>query len=231
MLMKLTILGLPLGNIEDISLRAIKKLSEAQVVICEDTRVFNKLWMKLNSLGYLSGKYEGKLVVLNDFNEKDKGLDLAKKVADYGEEVILVSDAGMPLISDPGYRLVNALVELGAEIAIVPGPTAVMTALAASGLPTDRLFFLGFLPKKQAKREEIWNQIRALTGVTIAIYEAPGRVKETLTELLLVFGGKTKAVVARELTKEHEEFVRGSVEEILQTDFVDKGEFVILWRL
>lgn len=229
--MKLTIVGLPLGNIEDISLRAINKLSEAQVVICEDTRVFSKLWMKLAMMGHLKGNFEGKLVVLNEFNEKDKAVELAKKVVEYGDEVILVSDAGMPLISDPGYRLVQALVELNVEITIIPGPTAVMTALAASGLPTDRLFFLGFLPKKQAKRDEIWEQLKNVLGTTVAIYEAPGRVIETLQEISRVFGGNTNVVIARELTKKHEEFKRGRLNEILRIGLLEKGEFVVLFRV
>src|SRR5262245_2393078 len=110
--MGLKIVGLPLGNIEDISLRAVKTLSQAGVVICEDTRVFHKLWQKVQNIGQLEKPFEGRLLILNEFNEKDKAIELAEQIKSYGEEVVLVSDAGLPLVSDPGFRLVNNLVDL-----------------------------------------------------------------------------------------------------------------------
>ncbi len=145
--MKLVIVGLPLGNIEDISLRAIRTLSEAKIVICEDTRVFYRLWQKLVNDGYLKDKFSGRLMVINDFNEAEKVEWLTDQIT-LAEEAVLVSDAGMPLISDPGYRLVKEIMRREGTVEVVPGPTAAMSALAASGLSADKVLFLGFLPKK-----------------------------------------------------------------------------------
>src|SRR3989344_7460199 len=130
--MKLTLVGLPLGNIQDISLRAISTLKEAKLVICEDTRVFYRLWSKLQNLSYLSAPYAGQLAVVNEFNEKIRLQSVLEQLQQAGEG-ILVSDAGLPGISDPGFALVNAVIVGGGEIDIVPGPTAALTALAAFG--------------------------------------------------------------------------------------------------
>src|SRR3989344_8541459 len=136
--MKLTLVGLPLGNIEDISLRVIRTLTEAKIVICEDTRVFHKLCQKLQNLGHLSASFSGRLMVINDFNEADKVSWLLEQIGSEGE-AILVSDAGLPLISDPGYRLVKELLSRGGNVEVVPGPTAAMTALSISGLSADKV--------------------------------------------------------------------------------------------
>src|SRR3989338_6343271 len=130
--MKLTLVGLPLGNIEDISLRAIRTLATAKMVICEDTRVFRKLWQKLMNEGRLQSSFSGRLIVINDFNEAGKVNWLLEQIGPEGEAV-LVSDAGMPLVSDPGFRLVNELLSRGGSLEVVPGATAAMTALAVSG--------------------------------------------------------------------------------------------------
>lgn len=229
--MELTILGLPLGNIEDISLRAIKKLSEANVIICEDTRVFNKLWMKLMSIGQIKERYAGKMVVLNEFNEKDKHIELAERIVEFNDEVVLVSDAGMPLVSDPGYRLVTELIKRGVKIGVVPGPTAAMTALTISGFSADRVLYLGFLPKKQSKKDQAWVSAKLLgDGLTVVLYESPHRVKETLEEALVILGD-IPVVIARELTKKHEEVIRGKISEVLASLKVIKGEVVMLFRL
>ena len=220
--MKLTILGLPLGNIEDISLRAIRTLSEAKTIICEDTRVFYKLWQKLVNLGHLQSSFSGRLMVINDFNEAEKVAWLADQIT-LAEEAVLVSDAGMPLISDPGYRLVKELLSRGGIIEVVPGPTAAMTALAISGLSADRVLFLGFLAKKLSKRKESWNLVKAADGLTVIIYESPFRVSKTLEEIRVEFGEQTQTVIARELTKEYEQIVRGSV-----ADLLDKKTKMIL---
>lgn len=230
--MKLTILGLPLGNIQDISLRAIKTLKESNVVICEDTRVFNKLWMKLKSDGLVETNFIGKLISLNDYNESFKSEELIKEILAYQGDVVLVSDAGMPLVSDPGYRLVSLAIENDLELEVIPGPTAAMTALAGSGFSGDRVMFVGFLPKKQVKRDRIWEDFKKMTeGVTGIIYESPLRVKETIEEIGKNFGEDTKVVVARELTKEHEEWIRGSVKELKEKISSLRGEVVILFRL
>ncbi len=227
--MKLTLVGLPLGNIEDISLRAIRTLASAKTVICEDTRVFHKLWQKLQNLGQLASSFSGRLMVINDFNEADKVNWLLEQIGPEGE-AILVSDAGMPLVSDPGYRLVKELLSRGGNVEVVPGPTAAMTALSISGLSADKVLFLGFLPKKQSKRKENWELVRAADGVTVVIYESPFRVTKTLEEIGNEFGDLSPTVIARELTKEYEEVLRGSVAELLASGAKIKGEVVILFR-
>ena len=227
--MKLTLVGLPLGNIEDISLRVIRTLTEAKIVICEDTRVFHKLWQKLQNLGHLSASFSGRLMVINDFNEADKVSWLLEQIGPEGE-AILVSDAGMPLVSDPGYRLVKELLSRGGTIEVVPGPTAAMTALAISGLSADKVLFLGFLPKKLSKRKANWELVKAADGVTVIIYESPFRVTKTLEEIKTEFGEQTQTVIARELTKEYEQVLRGSVGGLLANVNKIKGEAVILFR-
>ena len=227
--MKLTLVGLPLGNIEDISLRVIRTLTEAKIVICEDTRVFHKLWQKLQNLGHLSASFSGRLMVINDFNEADKVNWLLEQIGPEGE-AILVSDAGMPLVSDPGYRLVKELLSRGGTIEVVPGPTAAMTALAISGLSADKVLFLGFLPKKQSKRKANWELVKAADGVTVVIYESPFRVTKTLEEIRNEFGDLSPTVIARELSKEYEQVLRGSVAELLASGAKIKGEVVILFR-
>ena len=227
--MKLTLVGLPLGNIEDISLRVIRTLTEAKIVICEDTRVFHKLWQKLQNLGHLSASFSGRLMVINDFNEADKVSWLLEQIGPEGE-AILVSDAGMPLVSDPGYRLVKELLSRGGTIEVVPGPTAAMTALAISGLSADKVLFLGFLPKKLSKRKANWELVKAADGVTVIIYESPFRVTKTLEEIKTEFGEQTQTVIARELTKEYEQVLRGSVGGLLANVNKIKGEVVILFR-
>lgn len=227
--MKLTLVGLPLGNIDDISLRAIKTLAEAKTIICEDTRVFYKLWQKLMNDGHLQAPFSGRLMVINDFNESEKVTWLADQIT-LAEVAILVSDAGMPLISDPGYRLVNEILSRGGSIEVVPGPTAAMTALAISGLSADKVLFLGFLPKKAGKRNESWEMIKEAAGVTVIIYESPYRVRQVLEEIQTQFGGDTAVVIARELTKEYEQIIRGRVSEVLTNLKPIKGEVVILFR-
>ncbi len=229
MLMKLTLVGLPLGNIEDISLRAIRTLGEAKTVICEDTRVFHKLWQKLLNDGHLQASFSGRLMVINDFNEAEKVSWLADQITLAGE-AILVSDAGMPLISDPGYRLVNEILSRGGSIEVVPGPTAAMTALAISGLSADKVLFLGFLPKKVGKRKENWKAVKETMGITVVIYESPYRVRQTLEEIQTEFGPETSVVIARELTKEYEQIIRGTVAEVLVDLKPIKGEVMLLFR-
>ena len=222
-----------MGNIEDISLRAIKHLQKARLVICEDTRVFRKLWLKLGSLGYLEGEFTGKLEVINDFNEKSKIPSLMGEIQGH-EEAVLVSDAGMPSISDPGYRLVKEVIKMGGEITSVPGPSAVITAVCLSGLSTDKLLFLGFLPKKKSKRDRYWEAALGFSslGLTMCIYEPARSVYKTMEEIGLKFG-EVEIVIARELTKKYEEIIRGKVSEVMKKieEKGVKGELVLLWRL
>ncbi len=232
--MKLTLIGLPLGNYEDISIRAVKALDLADLIICEDSRVFYKLWAKLMHQSILNHKYLGKLRVINEFNEKTQAASLITDI-DAATFPLLVSDAGMPTVSDPGFSLVNALLSSGGEIDIIPGPTAAMSALAASGFSSDRVLFVGFLPKKLVKRDKVWAMAKAASvdgGLTLIIYEAPNRVLETLKEAVDKIGD-TPMVLARELTKEHQQILRGHISTLIIqiSEKPPKGEVVLLFRL
>lgn len=223
--MKLVIVGLPLGNIEDISIRVVKTLDKASVIVCEDTRVFHKLWQKLMNMEVLNHKFTGKLMVLNDFNERH---EVERIVSE--DKLVLVSDAGMPTISDPGFRLVSRVIEMGGQIECVPGPTALTTALAVSGFSADKVLFLGFLARKLGKRNEIWEWLKTTCGITVVIYESPRRVERLLLEIRENLGD-VDACIARELTKEHEEVVRGKVSEVLTMLRSMKGEMVVMIRV
>ena len=168
-------------------------------------------------------------MVINDFNEAEKVNWILEQIGPEGE-AILVSDAGLPLISDPGYRLVKELLSRGGTIEAVPGPTAALTALAISGLSADKVLFFGFLPKKLSKRKANWDLVKTADGVTVIIYESPFRVTKTLEEIKSEFGDQTPTVIARELTKEYEQVLRGTVAELLTSVDKIKGEVVILFR-
>ena len=226
--------GLPLGNIEDISFRAVKTLKEAELIICEDTRVFYKLWQKLINKGYLENKFEGELRVINDFNEAEKVDDLIVEIKKV-DRALLVSDAGLPTISDPGYRLVKMIIEGGGKIGIVPGPTAVMSAVVLSGFSSDKVVFLGFLAKKNSKKEAGMKMLEGLKdeGVTVVMYESPHRIEKTVKWLEDRLGKTTRACIVREISKKYEEVTRGNLEELRQKleKKKIKGEIVLLVRL
>lgn len=230
MLMKLTILGLPLGNHLDISLRAIKVIKNAKLVICEDTRVFNRLHSKLQQEGFLDAPFSGEYLVINDFNEKTK-IDHALIRLEQLGEGILVSDAGLPTISDPGFVLINAVIDKQGELDIIPGPTAAMTALAISGFSADKVMFLGFLPKKTSKKHKTLSLLTPLIGqgITIILYQSPYRLSQTIKQLLEYFPPSTPAVVVRELTKPHQEIIRDSLANL--SNLKPKGEITLLLRL
>lgn len=199
----LYIIATPIGNLEDITYRAVRLLGECDVVACEDTRQTRKL---LNRYGIRKP-----LVALHEHNEREQSVELCARV-EKGENVALASDAGTPLISDPGYRLVSEAIARGLRVTPVPGPSAVTAALSAAGLPTDRFSFRGFLPAKPAARlAELRSQADA--GATLVYYEAPHRLLDTLEDIAAVFPGR-RVAVARELTKLHEEILRGSAAEI-----------------
>lgn len=223
-------MGLPLGNIEDISLRAIRSLKEASLIICEDTRVFYKLWQKLINLGHLQMPYGGRLMVINEFNEKSKFTEVVEAISLAGE-ALLVSDAGMPTVSDPGFRLVKEVIEREGRVEVIPGPTAAMTALSVSGFSSDRVLYLGFLPKRPSKRRDNWNLIKQREGLTVIFYESPTRVEKTLNEIESEFGPDVPTAIARELTKEHEQISRGKVSDLINQSKDLKGEVVILFRI
>ncbi len=202
---KLVLCGTPIGNLEDVTLRLIRTLQEADVIACEDTRRTRKLLSH-------HGIKPKSLCVYNDQNERRQAKELLSTIA-HGRSVALVTDAGMPGLSDPGYRLVRACVEQGVPIEVVPGPTASVSALAISGLPPARFVFEGFLPRKSGERrrrlEELKDEPR-----TLVIYESPHRIEALLTDAADVLGSRSAALV-RELTKMHEEVRRGPLPELL----------------
>jgi len=216
----LYVVATPIGNLEDITYRAVRTLAEADLIACEDTRQTRKL---LDHYGI--GK---PTVSYHEHNEAKRAEELAARLRG-GATVALVSDAGMPLVSDPGYRLVQAAVASGIAVIPIPGPSAVLTALAASGLPTDAFHFGGFLPPKSGQRLKALEAM-ADEQATVIFYEAPHRIVETLDAIQEVLGPRP-IVVARELTKIHEEFLRGTAAEIRATLAAResvKGEITLL---
>ncbi len=200
----LYVVATPIGNLEDITYRAVRVLKEVDWIACEDTRESRKLL----------DHYEIRtpMVSYHDFNELERAKELAERLCG-GENGAIISDAGMPLVSDPGYRLVRAAIAAGIDVQPVPGASASLAALAASGLPTDSFHFLGFLPAKSGQRVHLLESLRN-EKATLIFYEAPHRIMETLVDIDRVMGERP-AVLAREMTKMHEEFLRGTPREIL----------------
>lgn len=218
----LYIVATPIGNLDDITIRALNILRTVDYIAAEDTRHSGNL---LKHFGITS-----KLIALHNFNEKQQSASLIKLLQE-GNEVALISDAGTPLISDPGYHLVAEVRKAGINIIPIPGACAAMTALCASGLPTDKFVFEGFLPAKTMARNKRLLDLKIETRTTI-YYEAPHRVLSTITAMLEVFGADRQAVIARELTKKFETIYSDNLSAIktwLETDpNQQKGEFVIL---
>ncbi len=217
---KLYIVSTPIGNLEDITTRAVRILREVDVIACEDTRHTRKL---LTHFGI-----ETKTISYHEHNEIERATELCEMLA-AGKSVALVSDAGTPLISDPGFRIVSLAIERGISVVPVPGANAAVAALSAAGLPSDKFFFAGFLPARASARVARLEYLRSLDD-TLIVYEAPHRIGATLRDAAEILGPRD-AVVARELTKMHEEFARGTLSELAET-FSDKnkarGEIVLL---
>jgi 16S rRNA (cytidine1402-2'-O)-methyltransferase len=216
----LYLVATPIGNLEDITYRAVRVLREADLIACEDTRQTRKLLDHYD--------IRKPTVSYHEHNEAERAPELASRLA-AGTVIALVSDAGMPLVSDPGYRLVRAAIELQVPVQALPGPSAALTALAASGLPTDSFRFGGFLPSKPGQRARA---LEALAGehATAIFYEAPHRILEALEAIEQVLGSRP-VVVARELTKIHEEFLRGTAAEVraqLAARDAIRGEITVL---
>jgi len=199
----LYLVATPIGNLGDISSRAVSVLRAADVVACEDTRVTGKL---LSLLGL-----SAPLLAYHEHNADRAGPMLLERLRKR-EVVALVSDAGMPLVSDPGYRLVRGCIDEGLNVTVVPGPSAALTALALSGLPPDRFLFSGFLPSKTGARRKELESLRAVPA-TLIFFESPHRLEESLADMAAVFGERP-AAVARELTKLFEEVRRGTLGEL-----------------
>lgn len=215
----LYVVGTPIGNLGDMTDRGRETLRRVDLVAAEDTRRTGRLLRALGIRAPLLSLFEG--------NERERTERVLATLRE-GRDVALVADAGMPTISDPGYPLVRACAEEGIPVRVVPGPSAVIAALAVSGLPTDRFIFEGFLPRRASERRA---RLRALRHDprTVVIFESPGRVATLLRDVLVELGDR-RAALARELTKLHEEVVRGRSSEVLATlaDHEPKGEIVLV---
>lgn len=218
MLGKLYIVSTPIGNLLDISKRAINILSEVDFVFCEDTRVTKKLFNKYNIVN--------KLKVFNNINEHYKTNDVINILND-GKDVAIVSDAGTPCISDPGYRVVNAARKNNYDVITIPGPCSVIAALSISGLPTDNFFYQGFLPKKKGRQTK-FNELSKI-DCSVIIFESPKRVHKTLIDIHKYMGNRVVSL-CRELTKMYEEVIVDKVSHFLDKKELLKlkGEYVII---
>lgn len=216
----LYLVSTPIGNLEDITHRAVRLLGEVEVIACEDTRHTRKL---LNHYGINT-----KTISYHEHNERERAAELIELLKS-GSDIAIVSDAGTPLINDPGFRIARLAIEGGVLVVPVPGPSALITALVASGLPTDEFFFGGFLPARSGARRTRLSELRSLPA-TLIFYEAPHRIAATLKDAHEMLGER-EAVVARELTKMHEELARGRLSE-LATRFSSsqsaRGEIVLM---
>jgi 16S rRNA (cytidine1402-2'-O)-methyltransferase len=216
----LFVVATPIGNLEDITYRAVRVLREVDLIACEDTRHSAKL---LQHYGI-----DKSTVSYHEHNEAARAEELVAKL-EQGLSVAQVSDAGMPGISDPGYRMIKLAIERGIPVVPVPGPSALIAALAASGMATDSFQFLGFLPARSGQRRTLLETLRNAEHTTV-VYEAPHRIAETLQDVVELLGADRPVVLARELTKVHEEFIRGTAAELLRhcKDREPKGEITLL---
>ncbi|HZQ68058.1 MAG TPA: 16S rRNA (cytidine(1402)-2'-O)-methyltransferase [Terriglobales bacterium] len=201
----LYVVATPIGNLEDISYRAVRVLKEVELIACEDTRQTHKL---LSHYGIST-----RTVSYHEHNEAERAAELQAEF-ERGSRIALVTDAGMPGISDPGYRLISVAIGQGVPVIPIPGAAAFLSALVASGLPTDSFRFHGFLPAKTGQRRQHLEEIRD-SQVTEVFYEAPHRIREALEDVAQILGPDRHVVIGRELTKLHEEFLRGRVKEVL----------------
>ncbi len=203
----LYLVATPIGNLEDITLRAVCVLKEADLIACEDTRQTQKL---LNHYGITT-----RTTSYHEHNEMTRSAELVLDL-EGGARVALVTDAGMPGISDPGFRLISLAIRHHIPVVPIPGASAFLAALVASGLPTDSFRFSGFLPPKRARRRQMLESVKA-SPRTQVFYEVPHRLKEAVEDIVEILGGDRHVVVAREVTKIHEEFLRGRASEVLAT--------------
>jgi len=215
----LYLVATPIGNLEDITLRALRILKEADQIACEDTRHTQKLLNHYN--------FSKPLVSYHEHNEMTRAPELVLAM-EQGQQIALVSDAGMPLVSDPGYRLVTLALRHHIPVIPVPGPSALLAALSASGLPNEEFLFAGFLPARSGERRRALERLR-IEDRTIIFYEAPHRIEETLADAREILGDRP-ACLAREVTKLHEEFRRGTLSELVASlsDKPVRGEITLL---
>lgn len=210
----------PIGNLADASPRLVEHLTGSKFIAAEDTRTLFKL---AQALGV---KVNAKTFSLHDHNERERLEQLVEVARDH--DLLVVSDAGMPTVSDPGFNLVRACAEAGVAVTVVPGPSAVLSALAVSGLPTDRFTFEGFMPRKDGERRSLFEQLLREQR-TMIFFESPHRLLDSLQAAVEVFGAERKASVSRELTKKFEHTERGTLAELVEWAKTDpRGEFVVV---
>ena len=214
--MKLQLAGVPLGNPKDASARLIQAIEEAEVIAAEDSRRFQRL---CQDLGVTTN---ARVVSFFEGNEEERTNTLLRELQN-GLMVLVVTDAGMPTVSDPGFKLVRAAIEAKIPIEVIPGPSAVTTALALSGLPTDRFCFEGFVPRTQGAREKFFENLK-YEERTVVLFEAPHRLLETISVAKEILGGDRRAVICREMTKTYEEIIRGSISEL--SDWANSKEIL-----
>ena len=216
----LYVIPTPVGNLEDITMRAVRLLKEADFVLAEDTRTSSKLLKHLDIQVPMYSHHK--------FNEHKTSASIVERIKDCANHVALISDAGTPAISDPGFMLVRECVKCGVEVQCLPGATAFVPALVCSALPCDKFVFEGFLPQKKGRQTRL-NFLKQEQR-TIIFYESPYRVLKTLTQLAEVFGAERQAAAVRESSKLHEECVRGTLAELVEhfTKNEPRGEFVLL---
>jgi 16S rRNA (cytidine1402-2'-O)-methyltransferase len=203
----LYLVATPIGNLEDITLRALRVLKQADLIACEDTRQTQKL---LNQYGITT-----RTTSYHEHNEMTRSAELVLEL-EQGARIAVVTDAGMPGISDPGFRLISLAIRHHVPVVPIPGASAFLSALVASGLPSDSFRFSGFLPAKRGQRRQVLESVRE-SPRTQVFYEAPHRITEALEDIVEILGGQRHVVIAREVTKIHEEFLRGHAEQVLET--------------
>lgn len=222
----LYIVATPIGNLDDVTLRAIKTLSSVDLILCEDTRHTGLLLQKLNIQAKMMPYYD---------EIEDKKIPEVIEMLEEGKNLAIVSDAGTPLISDPGFRLVRECIKRGIKVESVPGASALLTALTSSGLPPDKFMFLGYPPEKQSQRIKLFQSLlqcfkTLIQTPTVVFYCAPHKLESTLTDLQSTFGDM-EITVTRELTKIHEEVWKGMLSKAASKFVNPKGEFVLLFQL
>lgn len=224
---KLYLVATPIGNLEDITWRALSVLARVDGIYAEDTRRSYQLLKRFD--------IRRRLLSYHDHNVSRRLPEILGRLK-RGEEIALVSDAGTPLVSDPGFRLVREVLRRGIKVVPVPGASAVITALISSGLPPYPFLFLGYLPRGRKKRRQVlsdWHRETKVQPLTVVAFESVHRLRETLRDIACVLGEDTRVCVAREMTKLHEEFLRGTVKEVLeQLEKREKlrGEITLVWR-
>lgn len=225
----LYIVATPIGNLQDVTLRAIDVLQKIEYIACEDTRRTGNL---LRLLPF--AKIPNAMLISYYEENEQKRIPGIINILKNGKDIALVSDAGTPTISDPGFKLVRECIKEGIRVESIPGPSSVTSSLVVSGLPTDKFFFLGYLPRKPGHRQKLLKNVKEVLSIiktTVIIFEAPHRLSQALQEIQNVFGD-IELVLTRELTKIHEEIIRARVSELISKyqNTVPKGEFVILFN-